>query len=152
MEPEKRQDDALAALTDALLAGQDPVLEMDDNMQGLAKVVQDLERMIPQQEGAPAQLRVGLARSLGDEFDRMQREEKMLQIQQRRVIRLISAAAAVVLVAMAALILSDGGDQQGTAEGTLDGPTFVILGVIAISLLLAGAVFYFRERRNSDKD
>ena len=142
------------ALTDALRNDEElEMIEMDADMQALAEVVHGLHKLMPPEQEASPQLRTRLTRELGDEYDKVQRQRKVVQIGQQRFIRLASVAAAVVMIMAVGLVLSSSGNnqQEGTAAGAFDSNTLIIMGVVTAGIMVAGAFVLFKQKQKDDK-
>lgn len=143
VDSEKMQDESLAAFTDAVMQGK--ALEASDEIKELEMAVRHLHNAIAAGDGPPAQLRTSLQRALADEFDRVHREDKIVHLQRRRVMRMVSVAAAVLVVAAVGLLLGTAG--EGDTVGTGSEGDLLIIGGILAAFLAGGAFYWYRQNR-----
>ena len=144
MDQDNRLEEALAAFTDNVLEEQD--VEFSGEMQDMERIVMALDQLIDPHSGPDAAFRARLNRTLNDEWAVQQRQQRIRQVQQQRLMRYGAAAAALVIVIAAALVISDNGDSP-TATSAGDDNTLIYL---SVGIVAALAVFYaymqFRRR------
>ena len=139
----RRQDQELAAFTDALLEGQLDRLEKSDRPP-LANTVETLGRVLSPQP-PPASLRRSLKRQIATEWTR-QRPSLFQRLTQpfgpsaRRWAWAPVAALVLVAIAVALLVPAGGTKVTGTATGDVGTVVPVILAVLAGGLVIAWLV------------
>ena len=135
-------DEELAAATDALLNGQEPISFSGENEE-LAEVVRQLHRVIDPDRPLATEFERRLTQRLNSEWDRVYTPP--LRLLDRPLVR-VGLAAAVVLVlgAMLLLMTPDSPEAlQGTAIGLNHAAALFVLG----GVLVAGTVLAWRNRR-----
>lgn len=145
--PESRaSDDALAAFTDRLLAGESPPAE--DVPAELAETVRQLYAVIAPEQPVSPGLRARLADRLRIDWE-IQRRSPVRWWRNRQVQRVLAVVAMLVIVLAATIALSVGrAEQQPALEGTVGGVTAGVLVVLAaLGGLSVIAVLVARWRR-----
>jgi hypothetical protein len=146
MENDRKLDDKLARLTDAVLTDQ-PVSQEDDE-EGLADVVRGLSRVAGKAPAPPA-LDAKIRAALMPELEARRRPASV----RRFPITAVAAAAAFVLVAVVVLSSVVQGtpiNLSGTAVGAGEAagePVTLVFALVVLGVVGAGLIWLVRRRR-----
>lgn len=144
MHDDVQHDEALAAFTDDLLSGGDPIAP--ENIQGLAVVVRQLHAVIPTNGVDPA-MRDRLAQRLKLEWDLRYPHTRWWQGRFVRRASLLLVAGLVFVVAAVIGLFMNEEDPTGPLQGTT--AVEPLAGLVLVVLLVVGGLSLFVLFRRS---
>lgn len=142
MDENRRLDDELADLTDAVIENRE--IKTSDDMADLPEVVYGLRDLIEPGDPPPADFEARMRQRLDMEWDQRQRRLTQVRVSPAARVATLAAALVVVLVVMIALT---GPPANGGMQGTALGSTEAIIGFVAIVAVVGALVLVWRSRR-----
>lgn len=142
MDENRRLDDELAKLTDAVIESREA--KTSEDMAELSDMVRGLRDLIEPDDQPSASFEARMRQRLDLEWE--QRQRRMLRPRVSNTVRVASLAAALVVVLVVVISLAGApanGGLQGTALGSPEG----IIVIAALAAVVGIAVLIWRGRR-----
>jgi len=142
---DRRLDNQLAELADALLSGQNVnAAAIDPELNELVKVSRGLKTLIADDPGPSAAFRAQLSRTLTEEWDK---ERFRRRTNWPRLVRFAALAAALVVVLGAVGLFLNSSPEAGLAAGPLTPQFFAVVAVIGAGVIVALIIFALSRRK-----
>lgn len=143
MEENRRLDDELADITDAIIENRE--MKTSQENAALAEIARGLRDLIEPNAPPPAAFEARMKQRLELEWE--QRQRRAARIRVNPAVRLVALAAAVVVVMVVIIFLSTNTGEGGGFDATALGSPEAIIGIIAVAAVVGAAILVWRNRR-----
>jgi hypothetical protein len=142
MAENRRLDDELADMTDAIIANRD--VKPSEELADLAEVVRGLHDLIESNATPPTAFETRMKQRLDLEWE--QRQRRAVRTRVNPAVRLVALAAALVVVMVVVIFLTNN-PTDGGLSGFADGSTEFLIAFTAVAAVVGAAILVWRNRR-----
>ncbi|HLU08761.1 MAG TPA: hypothetical protein VK003_03785 [Oceanobacillus sp.] len=143
MDENRRLDDELAELTDAIIENREMTPSQD--IADLAEIARGLRDLIEPNTPPSASFDARMKNRLDMEWE--QRQRRMTRMRVTPAVRMVSLAAAVVVVMVVVIFLTNNPSEGGGFDGTALGSPDALIAVVAVAAVVGAAILVWRNRR-----
>jgi hypothetical protein len=143
MDENRRLDDELAEMTDAILENRE--MKPSDEMNDLADVVRGLRDVIQPGDTPSRAFEERMKQRLDLEWE--QRQRRTMRMRVNPAVRLVALAAALVVVLVVIIFITNTPPESGDLPGAAGGPIEFLIALIAVGAVVGAAFLVWRNRR-----
>jgi hypothetical protein len=146
MDENRRLDDELADITDAIIENRE--MKTSQEIADLAQIARGLRDLVEPNSPPSAAFDARMKNRLDMEWE--QRQRRAARVRVNPAVRLVALAAALVVVMVVIIFLTNNtGDDPGCAElcGTVLESPETLIAIVAVAAVVGAAVLVWRNRR-----
>jgi ABC-type Fe3+-siderophore transport system permease subunit len=143
MEENRRLDDELADLTDAIIENRE--MKTSQDIADLAEIARGLRDLIEPNAPPSAAFEARMKTRLDMEWEQRQRRATRMRV--NPAVRLIALAAAVVVVMVVIIFLTNNPGNDPQVVGTVLESPETLIAAVAVAAVVGAAILVWRNRR-----
>lgn len=143
MEENRRLDDELADITDAIIENRE--MKTSEEVADLAEIARGLRNLIEPNAALPTSFEARMKQRLDGEWE--QRQRRAVRMRVNPAVRLIALAAAVVVVMVVVIFLTNNTTDGPQVVGTVLESPETLIAIVAVAAVVGAAVLVWRNRR-----
>ena len=143
MDENRRLDDELAEVTDAIIENRE--MKTSQEIADLAEIARGLHDLIEPNTPPSATFEARMKNRLDMEWE--QRQRRVTRMRVNPAVRLVALAAAVVVVMVVIIFLTNNPSEEGSFDATALGSPEALIGIIAVTAVVGAAILVWRNRR-----
>lgn len=143
MEENRRLDDELADVTDAIIENRE--MKPSQEIAELAEIARGLRDLVDPSAPPSAAFEARMKNRLDVEWE--QRQRRAVRMRVNPAVRLVALAAAVVVVMVVVIFLANNGVESGPPNATALNVPDALIGLVAVAAVVGAAILVWRNRR-----
>lgn len=143
MDENRRLDDELAEVTDAIIENRE--MKPSQEIAELAEIARGLRDLIEPNTPPSAAFEARMKNRLDVEWE--QRQRRVTRMRVSPMVRMVALAAAVVVVMVVVIFLTNTTSEEGGFNATALGSPDALIALVAVAAVIGAAILVWRSRR-----